>query len=288
MIVDFKTNEELDNVVKLNKPEKVLRLYFEKNVQYNQYQDFLSGLEDKYKELYPDTKVNEYGSIINIEYLEYKDMNIIKDEFTNEEKVIYVYDDSAYIFEEDENGVSIKTDKLTEEAQKLVDSNLIRPTLELFKKQQVEEFLKTIPTLEDDEVKVKYIEFIKPILNKQINNKYQESMDTVKASYPEAEQQTWFQQYQEATAYKNDNTVIGTLIKSISDSRGIDIGELSNRIITKYDSYSMLVGTATGLRQQAEDYIETIDSLDKINEFNSKFKEYSTTFKELIKKAQEG
>jgi len=246
MINDFKTNEDLQLVIKLNKPEKVIRTFYLKNKQYNVYQKFIDTLEDLYTDTYPDTK----------EYTLYDKVEVIETDIPDETKTIYYYQD-----------------------EEVIDDNL-KPTFELFKQEQIDKWVAdTLPTIQ---LNNSYTTFIKPILLNKINNKYEEVLHKITKKYPQSEKMTWFQQYTEAVKYKEDNSNPTPMIDAIATNRGVDKDIIIDKIITKAKEYNTLIGTITGLRQQPEDFIDNIENTSDIDTFNTNFNLYSQKIEGML------
>jgi len=174
----FKTKDDLEQVVKLNKPEPVIRAYWKDVQKGNAFFALIDQLNDKYAIEYPGQA-----------YIEYSELD------ENNEPII----DSSY-YEPD--GVMLKDEY----------KNLsLRPTFELYKKNQINEF-----NLNFNVDMSLYLIFVKPILSNKVNKLLAKYMDKITSKYPQQEQLTWTQQVAEAKAYKADNTADTPLLDQIA------------------------------------------------------------------------
>ncbi len=250
----YKTEEDLRLVIEQNKPENVIRVYWEDVQKYNIYKNYIEQKKREYEKTYPD-----YDEQFNpIEYAEY--VNEIEkeeiDEETGEIVVVKekVFKDDCYTMDDEGNQV------LKEECQKLINEGKVRPTLKYFLQLAAEEW-------EEPEVDMnQYVDFIKPILLEKVNKEFDKAMSLITKTYPEHEQKTWNQQELEALAYKADpeNAEI-PLLKQISVTRGISLEVLVDKVIEKAIAYKAIVGTAIGHRQKAEDMITNITTIEELN-----------------------
>jgi len=174
----FKTKDDLEQVVKLNKPEPVIRAYWKDVQKGNAFLTLIDQLNDKYVTKYPEQA-----------YIEYSELD------ENNEPII----DSSY-YEPD--GVTLKDEY----------KNLsLRPTFELYKKNLINEF-----NLNFNVDMSLYLIFVKPILSNKVNKLLTKYMDKITSKYPQQEQLTWTQQVAEAKAYKTDNTAETPLLDKIA------------------------------------------------------------------------
>jgi len=90
-------------------------------------------------------------------------------------------------------------------------------------------------------------EDLKEHLLKEINNRYEEELQSLRKDYPYSEVLTWDKQ--EAEARAGD----GPLITAIAAERGLTKEELISKIIEKADAYAVTVGAILGRRQAEED-----------------------------------
>lgn len=297
-MVDFKTREDLETVIKDNKPESVIRNYWISVKQNDILNDFIDELKHgkdggprEYDVLYPPFKVEEVklgnlvvsSKTVEVKYLEYSEEkeiivrdeygDIVIDEETGEPliKLEPVLPDD--IFVEDENG----NKELAEEYRGLP----LRPAFDYYLKKKVKEFLSN-----EDNFKVNmegYVDFIKPILLKKVNIEFEKAMDTITGAYPEAEQKTWDIQRQEAIVYSKDNTVKTPMIDNIAESRGVDKEVLVNKILEKANKLDIVTGKAIGYRQRAEDVISEVVTFDELVKIVEEFTADRELFYKILK-----
>lgn len=90
---------------------------------------------------------------------------------------------------------------------------------------------------------------------REINAAYQSEMQTILATYPDAETLTWDKQEREARAWQADSAVATPYIDALVTGRGMGKAELVQRIIDKADAWISISGQATGKRQAIEDAV---------------------------------
>jgi len=248
----YRTKDDLQEIIKLGKPERVIRLFWKESKYAEAYQQYLDSIEILYKEQYPEDE--DF-----VEYVEVKENKVIDGNGEEQIEKEYIYKDEYYEIVDGEK-------RLKEEYQTLIEQGKIKPTFELFKDQYMsnENTSWKEPELDWNE----YVSFVKPILLKRNNDRFEKEMSTIREKYPESERQTWYIQEQEARAYKADNSVETPFIDNIANSRGIDKDELVDKIITKADTYKAMVGNAVGNKQKIEDLIENIVSIEDIDKLD--------------------
>lgn len=111
-------------------------------------------------------------------------------------------------------------------------------------------------------VKVAYLSQLKAELIKSEHYRFSEGIKTLKKSYSEVEIESWDQQVREAESYVADNTTKVILLESISESRGVSVEDLANRIISKADNYKVSYGKMLGAYQKTVDLLGQIDYSD--------------------------
>jgi len=154
---DYKTREDLELVIKLNKPENVIRLFFVLYKQGEAFNEFVGSLEEKYEEEYKDC-------VDCVEYINVEKQTIFDDVGSESEKEIFIFPDEYY--EVDEKG----NRTLKEEVQKAIDEGKIKPSFDLFKNQQVEQY-KDIEVTEED-----FKRFYAPYAIKKLNEDREEEL----------------------------------------------------------------------------------------------------------------
>jgi len=255
----FKTQEDLDLVIKLNKPETVIRMFWVSVEQGKLFNVFIDTLEDKYKELYPEEK-----------YIDYLKEQEVTDQETLEVTIKPIIQEIYY--EEDSNGNKVLKDEYKDLP--------IRPTFEYFKQKQIEEFLSEPSNLEID--MNNYIPLAKEILFNRVNSIFTGSMDKITNKYPEQEKLTWYQQEKEAQAYKADSNANVPLLTNIANRRGISIDELADKILAKSEAYTNIVGIAIGDKQNIEDMISNVTTLEDLDAINIKINKLTIEFESLL------
>jgi hypothetical protein len=101
----------------------------------------------------------------------------------------------------------------------------------------------------------------------EINGAFEQTMQQVRAGYPNDEVMSWSKQESDARAYLADNTVDAKLLESLADVRQVPKDIFAKLIINKADQYAVVVGQLVGKRQLLEGVIEnaTIDTIDSIS-----------------------
>jgi len=299
--MDYKTQEDLDQVVKLGKSESVIRTFWIKTQLGNAFNLFVNGtekldkngkkinpsLKDKYNTLYPVLPANT-DLKLPTGYLEYN-TTIDKDVFNiktgvYEKITIKVFPEECYQTTADKTTTDkTTTDKTTTDkpiadkpiamAEPILDENgnkilkveykdiPVRPTLELYKEQAIIEYHKT----ETQPALTDYVTFIKPIMLDMVNTQFEDSMSYVTSSYPMAEQQTWPTQKAEAYAYIANNKAPTPMLDTIAKTRGVDRVTLIKKTAAKSKTFDTLVATAIGYRQKAEDMINAVTTVDMLD-----------------------
>jgi len=141
---DYKTKEDLNLVISLDKPEMVIRIFFEKYKQGLAFNEFVGSLKDKYNEL--------YGSCEDC--YEYIRTNDEIDPVSGSVVTTYIFDESLY-----EDG------ELIDDVKEAIKEGRIKPSFEFYKNQQIEQY-KDI-TVTDDDFKEFYSQYAIDKLNKQ-------------------------------------------------------------------------------------------------------------------------
>lgn len=91
---------------------------------------------------------------------------------------------------------------------------------------------------------------------RQINAACDTALNLLKRTYPPGEVESWDKQEREAVTYKADASAPTPLLTSLSESRGVPLPELVERVLTKAETYAMLSGTIIGQRQKLEDELD--------------------------------
>jgi len=223
----YKTKNDLEYVIRLNKPEPVIRAYWKDVQKGNAFITLINQLNDKYAIEYPEQAYIEYSKL---------------DE--NNEPII----DSSY-YEPD--GVTLK-----DEYKDLP----IRPTFELYKEMQTDEFNSNYNVS-----MYFYYQFIKPILLDKVNELLTKYMDKITHKYPQQEQLTWAQQVAEAKAYKADNTVETPLLDQISpDDKDIFVDKILAKSASYTEIVGKAIKYRDEINAYIND-ISTEDNIDFIN-----------------------
>jgi len=91
----------------------------------------------------------------------------------------------------------------------------------------------------------------------QVNSDYEQQVNALTQGVPEAEIKTWTKQELEARGYLADVTTPTPLIDALCAARVVPKDYLVAKIIEKADMYAVAVGSLTGIRQRAEDELNT-------------------------------
>lgn len=105
------------------------------------------------------------------------------------------------------------------------------------------------------------IEQVKASLQVHVNGEYTKRMNAVALPYPQYERESWPIQLQEAQALAVDPTASTPWIDACAAQRGLERGELAQRILAKDSTYRFISGRLTGARQAHEDAIEALQDL---------------------------
>ena len=154
---DYKTKEDLELVIKLNKPENVVRLFFTLYKQGEAFNEFVGSLKEKYEEEYKDC-------VDCFEYIDVEKQTIFDDVGSETEKEIFVFPNEYYEVDEEGNKV------LKEEVQKAIDEGKIKPSFDLFKNQQIEQY-QDIEVTEED-----FKKFYAPYAIEKLNKERDENL----------------------------------------------------------------------------------------------------------------
>ena len=100
----------------------------------------------------------------------------------------------------------------------------------------------------------------------EINAACDRILNAATATYPASEVLTFDQQTAEAQAYQADNTASVPLLSALSVSRNIPLPELVQRVLAKHDEFSALSGTVIGQRQALEDILDTLTTVESVQE----------------------
>ena len=85
-------------------------------------------------------------------------------------------------------------------------------------------------------------------------------------TYPDSEVLTFDQQTAEAKAYLASGTASDApLLSALSTRRGIEFGDLVNRVMAKHNAFSVLSGAVIGQRQEIEDKLNACETTEEVN-----------------------
>jgi len=157
------TYKELQEILKQNKPVKVIKTIFENYQKGNEYERFVDTLKEQYAEKYGScVDCLVYVDVVKKPVLDENGFPVI-DETTGDVKEVleYVYEDAAYTTDTDGNEV------LTEEASEKIAAGQVKPDLEKWIEWHVngkeelglEPFIPVCSNCEE-----KFVSFIKPYL----------------------------------------------------------------------------------------------------------------------------
>lgn len=105
-------------------------------------------------------------------------------------------------------------------------------------------------------------------LHKLVNEQYAQRMSAVALPYPQYERESWPIQLQEAQALVADPAAAAPWIGACAAQRGLECGELAQRILTKDSAYRFISGQLTGARQAHEDAIEALQELEALRSYD--------------------
>lgn len=91
-----------------------------------------------------------------------------------------------------------------------------------------------------------------------INNWADQQLQSVYASYPRREIDSWPVQQVEAAALQQDSAAAAPFLRRVAASRGMDLRELAHRVDRKSRQYAELSGDVFGRRQAAEDALTSV------------------------------
>lgn len=94
--------------------------------------------------------------------------------------------------------------------------------------------------------------------------------ESILRHYPKFEVDTWQNQLNDAYAFLSDNSANTPTLDRLAEKRGKTREFIANRIIAKYDQFTVFSGNQAGERQRIEDLIddaETVEALNAIQKF---------------------
>lgn len=98
-------------------------------------------------------------------------------------------------------------------------------------------------------------------LHRLVNGQYAQRMSAVALPYLQYERESWTIQLQEAQALVADPGAVTPWIDACAVQRGLERGELAQRILGKDSAYRFISGQLTGARQAHEDAIDALTSI---------------------------
>ena len=98
----------------------------------------------------------------------------------------------------------------------------------------------------------------------EINAACQSTLEALTPTYPERELTTFDKQESEARAYLADATASTPLLSALAAARGIELGDLVGRVITKADAFAGASGYIIGQRQALEDRLDAAQTMDDV------------------------
>lgn len=99
-----------------------------------------------------------------------------------------------------------------------------------------------------------------------INVECDEALAMITITYPSGEISSWPQQVQEAQAVAADPAASAPLLTALSAARGVDIIELSGRVLAKAAAFSVASGQIIGRRQALEDVLSAATTPEAVAE----------------------
>lgn len=98
-----------------------------------------------------------------------------------------------------------------------------------------------------------------------LNATASEQLEFIRSAYPQFEVDTWNDQRAEALAYTDDSGADTPMLSGIAKARGLDLGELVQRVLNKVDHYRDAVSEVTGKRQWCEDRVFEAETVEAVN-----------------------
>lgn len=108
-------------------------------------------------------------------------------------------------------------------------------------------------------------EFHKLIMKLHAQDVFQQRFRALTINQNEVETSTWAAQRAEAQAYVNDNTSATPVLSVLAEARGIDIGELVTRVITKAAAYDQAIALLLAQQQVVIDRINSAQTIEDCN-----------------------
>ncbi|MGD9756438.1 MAG: hypothetical protein AB7U71_02820 [Comamonas sp.] len=105
-------------------------------------------------------------------------------------------------------------------------------------------------------------------LHRLVNEQYAQRMSAVALPYPQYERESWPIQLQEAQALVADPAAAAPWIGACAAQRGLECGELAQRILAKDAAYRFISGQLTGARQAHEDAINAQQDLEVLRSYD--------------------
>ena len=105
-------------------------------------------------------------------------------------------------------------------------------------------------------------------LHRLVNEQYAKRMSAVALPYPQYERESWPIQLQEAQALVADPAAAAPWIGACAAQRGLECGELAQRILAKDAAYRFISGQLTGARQAHEDAINAQQDLEVLRSYD--------------------
>ena len=105
-------------------------------------------------------------------------------------------------------------------------------------------------------------------LHRLVNEQYAKRMNAVALPYPQYERESWPIQLQDAQALAADPAAATPWIDACAAQRGLERGELAQRILAKDAAYRFISGQLTGARQAHEDVINALQDLEALRSYD--------------------
>ena len=83
--------------------------------------------------------------------------------------------------------------------------------------------------------------------------------------YPKFEVDTWQNQLDDAKAHLIDSSAVTLTLDSLANKRGQSKGDLANKLVAKFQQFSVFSGNQAGERQRLEDLIDNAETVEALN-----------------------
>jgi len=239
-------------------------------------ENILVNIENEYKEKYKDIlSKNKY-----VVYVEKRLKPFTVDEYEYIPSEDCIDKDNIDLDTVDEFGNPVINIK--EECKELIEQGLAIPSLDLYKREVLEDFFNNLEEYKKDLNYNEYVNLVKTEAIKVVNDEFSKALDLITNKYPEHERLTWPQQKTEALAYKQDPNANTPLLDNMAEARNVPKDILADKIIEKAMAYETISGKAVGYRQLAEDMLNGVTTIDELNNVIETLRGFKNKFYEIL------